>query len=374
MEKNIRIFCGFSSRNRQDTVMANILRDVGYDSDHIQLMSTSNKKGVFISTPFVWLTVFVNLLFPLFLFRIIAILIIYDVFFFFAGYSLISFPLRWTWLEFLRYFDIHLLKMIGKKVVYTYQGCDLRRFDQRKPLVCGTCTLRETYCGPSAIRKRQYYQGRVFRNVSHIILTTPDLISFIPKQYHSKVHVLLKVAPLPMGAWRKSVDMKRDKQRPVRVIHAPSNQSIKGTQFIVNAVDLLRKEMQIELELVQGRSRKELFTIARNCDLAIDQLHVGWYGVFAIEMMNIGLPVMCYLDKQAEQRIFENSKQIPIIRTSHNTIVDDLRQALILLDSHLLDEKKAAEVRDYLDEYHSEAYLHKKISVIMMDLGNKSRK
>lgn len=33
-------------------------------------------------------------------------------------------------------------------------------------------------------------------------------------------------------------------------------------------------------------------------DLAVDELLVGWYGAFAVEMMALGKPVVCYIREE----------------------------------------------------------------------------
>ena len=56
------------------------------------------------------------------------------------------------------------------------------------------------------------------------------------------------------------------------------------------------------------------------CDIIIDQLIVGWYGVLSIEGMCMGKPVMCYI----QQDLSEIYPKLPILNTNPNSIRMDL--------------------------------------------------
>lgn len=105
----------------------------------------------------------------------------------------------------------------------------------------------------------------------------------------------LPYAHVDLNDW-KPCEPQPDGTRPLRVVHAPSDPIVKGTRFVVDAVERLRSEgIGIELELVQGLSRTEARRAYESADLAIDQLLVGWYGGVAVEQMALARPVVCYV-------------------------------------------------------------------------------
>jgi glycosyltransferase involved in cell wall biosynthesis len=112
----------------------------------------------------------------------------------------------------------------------------------------------------------------------------------------------------------------RDRPRPV-ILHAPSSRARKGTDHVLAACDGL----DAELRLVEGVDHEEAFERFRDADIVVDQLNSGWYGMFAIECMALGKPVVGYLHEEAAQRTAGAfGIEIPIVRATK----DDLRRRL----------------------------------------------
>ena len=91
-----------------------------------------------------------------------------------------------------------------------------------------------------------------------------------------------------------------DRARPL-IVHAPSSRRRKGTEHVVAACEGL----DADLELVEGLHHDEAFERYRAADIVVDQLNAGWYGVFAIEAMSLGKPVVTFLHEEAVRRTEE---------------------------------------------------------------------
>ena len=91
-----------------------------------------------------------------------------------------------------------------------------------------------------------------------------------------------------------------DRTRPV-ILHAPSSRRRKGTEHVVAACEGL----DADLEIVEGLPHDEAFERYRNADIVVDQLNAGWYGVFAIECLALGKPVVTFLHEEAVRRTEE---------------------------------------------------------------------
>jgi glycosyltransferase involved in cell wall biosynthesis len=112
-----------------------------------------------------------------------------------------------------------------------------------------------------------------------------------------------------------------DRRRPV-ILHAPSSRKRKGTEHVIAAVEGL----DADLEIVEGLHHSEAFERYRNADIVVDQLNAGWYGLFAIECMALGKPVVTFLHDDAvarTQTAFE--LEVPIVSATRATLRERLR-------------------------------------------------
>jgi len=136
-----------------------------------------------------------------------------------------------------------------------------------------------------------------------------------------------------------------DRERPL-VVHAPSSRSKKGTEHVLAAC----AQLDVELELVEGLDHREAFERYREADIVIDQLNAGWYGVFAIEAMALGKPVVTFLHEEAVRRTEEAfGVEVPVVSASAETLVDVLRP---LVASPEERRRIGAASRAYVERVH----------------------
>ena len=106
------------------------------------------------------------------------------------------------------------------------------------------------------------------------------------------------------------------------ILHAPSSRRRKGTEHVIAAVEGL----DADLEIVEGLHHDEAFERFRNADIVVDQLNAGWYGLFAIECMALGKPVVTYLHDEAVRRTEEAfGTTVPIVSATAETLREQLR-------------------------------------------------
>jgi glycosyltransferase involved in cell wall biosynthesis len=133
--------------------------------------------------------------------------------------------------------------------------------------------------------------------------------------------------------------------RPV-VLHAPSSRARKGTEFVVAACE----QLDCELEIVEGLDHREAFERYRRADIVVDQLNAGWYGVFAIECMALGKPVVTFLHDEAKQRTSDAfGIGVPIVSATKETLRDVLEP---LVSSPEERARLGAASRAYAEEVH----------------------
>jgi hypothetical protein len=132
----------------------------------------------------------------------------------------------------------------------------------------------------------------------------------------------------------------------VRVAHAPSNRAKKGTDAVIAAC----KELPVELDLIEGVKHDEARARYAQADVIVDQLVVGWYGLFAIESMATGRPVITYLHEDAvalTERAY--GVQVPIVNATKGTLVEKLKP---LIESAQLRRELGERGRAYVERVH----------------------
>jgi glycosyltransferase involved in cell wall biosynthesis len=136
-----------------------------------------------------------------------------------------------------------------------------------------------------------------------------------------------------------------ERLRPL-VVHAPSSRSRKGTEHVVAACE----QLPVDLEIVEGLHHEEARERYRAADIVVDQLNAGWYGLFAIEAMALGKPVLTFLHDEAVRRTEEAfDVEVPIVRATKETLAEDLRP---LVESADARRRVGASSRAYVERVH----------------------
>jgi glycosyltransferase involved in cell wall biosynthesis len=133
--------------------------------------------------------------------------------------------------------------------------------------------------------------------------------------------------------------------RPV-IVHAPSSRRRKGTEHVVAACDGL----EAELDIVEGLHHDEAKERYRRADIVVDQLNAGWYGMFAIEAMALGKPVLALLHDEAVRRTEEAlGVRVPVVSVTKETLRARLEE---LVGDAELRRRIGVESRAYVEHVH----------------------
>jgi hypothetical protein len=228
----------------------------------------------------------------------------YEVFVFHFGHSLTADSLA----------DVPLLKANGKKVIFYFHGCDIRQsrenFRNHRFCVCRDCWPHR--CNPNRDLALEVAQ----RFADAIWVSTPDLLEFVPG-------AVLFQQPFEVRSVKFRAIREHEREGTIRIVHAPSDRMLKGTKYLVAAVEKLRTAgFDIELLLVENMPREKALECYREADIAVDQLLLGSYGTFAVELMAIGIPTICYL---RDDLLTKYAEPPPIVNADPETIGDVLR-------------------------------------------------
>jgi glycosyltransferase involved in cell wall biosynthesis len=214
-----------------------------------------------------------------------------------------------TWMA-----DLPLLRICNKAIVMTYQGDDARQSDYcREHFEVNAADETDYYTVESDQWKRRAIR-RVARFADRIYALNPDLLHVLPPGSR-----FLAYANVDPQQWVASPPTRNTVPR---VVHAPTHQGVKGTRYILDAVEQLHREgVAFEFVLVEGMSRSEARREYESADLLVDQILLGWYGGVAVELMALGKPVVCYIRQEDLKFVPEAMRRdLPLIDASPKTI------------------------------------------------------
>lgn len=197
-----------------------------------------------------------------------------------------------------------------------------------------------------ALTERQI--DRWTQDASHVI-SGCDWVDYM---YHWDTLMLAHFS-IDTEEWKPPASIVRNEK--VRILHAPNHRTIKGSRFLIEAIEELVEEgLPIELIVLQGVSNDEIKDIMATVDIVADQLIVGWYAMFAIEGMAMGKPVLCYLRDDLVE-LYESAGivrpgEIPLVNCSPSTVKDVIRDLVSDRDRlQTIGERS----REYVARHHS---------------------
>lgn len=236
-----------------------------------------------------------------------------------------------------RYVDLPILKSFGKRIFFTFQGCDIR-----SSAVCAASILDPQKHAHAPVELQQQNLRTILRHTKKTYVLNPDLLDASPTSE------FLPYASVDPRQWTVHFRPYR-KGEEVVIFHAPSDRLVKGTNVLEEAIRKLRAEgYRVRLDLVHGLPNTEVKRRAKDAHLVVDQLRIGWYGALAVETMALGKPTLCFIKQGWLERVpFQND--CPIINATVDSITEVLKD---LLDHPETWEAKSKESRRFVETYH----------------------
>lgn len=250
-------------------------------------------------------------------------------------------------LNFLTTIDLRVAKWLGIKRFMTLQGCDVRLAGEgharNEWTMCadGRCSAYQT-CLDALDDRRRYLIRNVLPFFDRVFYLNPELGHVVPGgrflPYANVEIEKFEVTPPSLSG------------RP-RVLHAPSDGSIKGTSMILEALEKLKSRYDFELILVQNKTHEEALALYRSADFAIDQVLAGWYGGFAVEMMAMGKPVACYIrDLDMGFVDDEMKRDMPIFKLDPGNLEDSIAA---IFEQRAQWQTRGRQSRAYVERWHN---------------------
>lgn len=273
----------------------------------------------------------------------------YDVFHFNYGSSIWDHPLLG-----LNYLDFYWIKKAGKKIVITFQGDDARQKDFFiKNFGWGPYEKKYSLLDKFKDVNRRRRIKKVERFADAIFALNPDFMYVLPEK--------TQFLPYASPEISKIRPIKTRSKGKIKILHAPSDRLIKGTDEIVRTIKKLSKKYPIELVLIENLPHKEALSKYAEADIAIDQLRIGWYGSFGVEAMAFGLPLVCFLRSKDLEKFVPFHREIPIVSTEHKNLEDIL---MFLIENPIIRHQIGLKSRSYVEKYHNPIEIAKKVSSV----------
>jgi hypothetical protein len=253
-----------------------------------------------------------------------------------------------SYMNFIGEKELQRLKKLGKRIFVTYQGGDARLASFEKINYKISPSWDKNYYNLTLkIEPELKKRINLFEKYADKIYSlNPDLLHTLP----------LNAEFLPYA----SVDLINDwgfigipNLETLKIVHAPTDKNIKGTKFILEAIEKLNSEGYIiEFQLVENLKREEARKCYEKADILIDQLLAGWYGGLGLELMSLGKPVICYIREEDLKFIpVKMKEELPVINANPNNIYEVLKK-LITKDKYLLSDI-GVKSRIYAEKWHN---------------------
>jgi hypothetical protein len=214
-----------------------------------------------------------------------------------------------------RFRDLELLRSIGKPIVMHHWGSDVRMASvvgSRNPYVYTADSPPE-----DEIRGSLQTLGRY---VSDAIVQDHEVLPYV-KPYYRRVHVV----PLAIDLARFPVQYPSETEANPLILHAPTNKEFKGTADVERAISELQGLYPFRYVRIENMSHEEAVRMYRDADIVIDQVRCGSYGLFSVEAMAYGKPVIAYIRPDLAETF---GPRLPIVSANPDTLRDALEGLL----------------------------------------------
>ncbi|MEW4281682.1 glycosyltransferase family 4 protein [Priestia megaterium] len=233
--------------------------------------------------------------------------------------------------------DLEFLKNHGKKMVVHHHGSEVR-----------SLTMARKF-NPYVLVKPEWTDIKIQENlkilsryIDHAIVQDYELKSYI-KDHYRTTHVI----PNSINIEEFQPNYPKPKRFPL-IVHAPTLRNLKGTEFVLKAVNQLKREgVPINFQLIEGLSHQETKQLLSKADIVIDQLRIGACGYITVESMALGKPVICYV---REDLLKQYPKEFPVINANPDTITDVLREVIKKPEKWTQIGKRG---RFYVNKFHN---------------------
>lgn len=251
--------------------------------------------------------------------------------------------LHWIWDSgFAGDIDLRMAKYYNKRGIIEWSGSDIRypeRAHEVNPFA--KYTYNDLYeFAHIETRKISYTRQQKFYEAGFKPLVTAEMDLYIRKDLFQNTYRTfhrLNVTDFKVKYSCNEVPL---------IVHSPTCRVGKGTKYILAAIEELKQKYNFEFRLIENISREKAFEFVKDCDIFIDQLLTGTYGMASCEAMSMGKPVICYM----MESVFNNGmpRSCPVVNANIENIKEKIEFLLISKEERIKIGKLS---RKYAENY-----------------------
>lgn len=235
--------------------------------------------------------------------------------------------------------DLEILKKAGKKLVAHHRGSEARILsiaEKNNPYVRVKPEWTEERIKNDLTTLSKY--------IDHAFVLDYEIETYI-KDYYKNTHVIPHIVDIA----KLQPNYPAVKPVPL-VVHAPTKRNLKGTEFVLDAVEQLKNQgVSLDFKLIEGLNHSETMKLLSEADIVIDQLRIGSAGFLTAEAMALGKPVICYI---REDLISKYPEEFPVINANPDNIAEVLKN---VIENPAQWKTLGVAGRAYAKKYHSTA-------------------
>jgi len=238
---------------------------------------------------------------------------------------------------------LSLIKFVGIKTIMTPHGMDVLFRDGRSTRFDWVERAERDYPNWDLFAHRSIALRRtaLWCAVADIVVGSDSTCN----RFMSRHDIDFKWFPVDCEAIRPKVVTRTG---PPVVIHAPQHRSIKGTDCLLAGIAQLRSSgLELDLRLLEGVPRDEALRQYAEADIIADQFCMGAYGMFAMEGLALGKPVLTYLD---QEHLGNPVFNLPVVNTNPENLC---RVLAVLLQVPELRRRLGQAGRDAVEQLQS---------------------
>jgi len=264
------------------------------------------------------------------------------------------------------YYEIEIIKKLGKKIVYSYNGCldgaKKTSFQKLKPSPCDICKWKniEKVCSDDANKKWGEFRNKISDYIC--------MWGGIKLDYNNSlnVHETPEFYCLDSEIWSPNLDIP-DKYKisnnNFKVYHSVGNYfdrtqeniNIKCTHIYDKIIKELKREgHKIDLIFTTNIPSTDVKYIQAQCDVVADMLTFGCFGANINEALMLGKPSICFIRPEWKNNVLkeipEYAQNLPVISGTPDTIKNIL---LYLMYNKTARENIGHKSRLFAEKWHS---------------------
>lgn len=215
----------------------------------------------------------------------------------------------------------------GLEVAVVGHGTDLRLPSRHVQTEPWSMFHSDDWVAPELVEKVVAANLRLISDIeAPVFASTAGLLLDVPDAHYLGVII-------EPERWRcEEPPLQRD--RP-RVVHAPTNQLVKGTDRIAPIARRLHDEGLIEYVEIDKIPNEQMPRVFAEADIVLDQFRIGDYGVGACETMASGRLVLAHVSDQVRAEVDRHAGMpLPIVETTIDSVEEMLRDIVSRQDHY----------------------------------------